>query len=61
MSATAERLARHLETNYGLQLDEYRRRALVEEIDLFAFSSQAPIVIRPISKRVPSSPKKEKH
>ena len=35
MSTTAERLARHLETNYGLQLDDYRLRALVEEIDLF--------------------------
>ncbi len=41
MNETAERLARHLETNYGLQLDDYRRRALVEEIGIFLAEPQA--------------------
>jgi len=45
MSAAAERLARHLETNYGLQLDDCRRRALVEEIDLFFPCIETPAEI----------------
>jgi len=32
---TAERLALHLETNYGLQLDAFRHSALVGEIKEF--------------------------
>jgi len=57
MSATAERLARHLETNYGLQLDEYRRRVLIEEIDLFFSTAILPSArhavpaIHPMSKQ----------
>lgn len=31
----AEKLARHLEMNYGIQLDTYRHRALVSELEDF--------------------------
>ncbi len=50
---TAEHLAKHLEVNYGLQLDAARHNALLEDIESF-FPAVVAEVDSPVIAEVPA-------